>query len=524
MKKAVALLMVVLMCMTLLTGCVKDLTSKLPDKPQDGDTTKKGETTQTESKVPDVAGLVYDTGEFQALVPNGWKGFPISDAFSDVADAVDTSCFNIIKDGTSDLDLFSKPYVRLDYYGPDTWMMKPSSDWYENVEDVEPMQLGEHSWSGFTGEDGYGKVAVLWSENGDYQYQATIWLEIESKTITLEDADLQAILASVKPSDGSNTTGDNTTGPSADGQTVATDNLDWWDREWYGWWCIQNGTGIYESASDVAWDAYAEIEAYSDYTGFLKLWDTGTSRDEPLAYGYEITFEPGSGELACMISDRVVFFPMGKWNNGSAATTMESINSAWAVDPTESTVSHFQDMIEILGHYEDPSNAGDSFDYYIYLRPWGTLWEDVRSGDTSGCIYSDMMPLYYDNWYISLLNLGHEHPVSSFDEGIAIINDYLAGNTGTGSLDPADKEGADGKVDMQTLKSALAWCKDNASYNTTYNEIATQFGVHGKQEKSLFENNTIYRWWATDDAYVKITFSLQADGTELWNVTQYDGI
>ena len=51
-----------------------------------------------------------------------------------------------------------------------------------------------------------------------------------------------------------------------------------------------------------------------------------------------------------------------------------------------------------------------------------------------------------------------------------------------------------------------------------------QFGAHGKQEKSLFEQNTIYRWWATEDAYVKITFTLGDDGTELWNITQYNGV
>ena len=193
----------------------------------------------------------------------------------------------------------------------------------------------------------------------------------------------------------------------------------------------------------------------------------------------------------------------------------------------DSTVSHFENMLEITGHYESPENPSDSFDYYIYLRPWGTTWDDVRNGDTSGCLYKDMMPLYHDNWYISLLNLGYERPVSTFQEGIDIINDYLANQGsggGSGTLDPAAKEGADGKVDMQTLKAALEWCKANASYNTPYDEIAAQFGVHGRQEKSLFENCTIYRWWATESAYVKITFTLGADGTELWNVTQYDGI
>ena len=90
-------------------------------------------------------------------------------------------------------------------------------------------------------------------------------------------------------------------------------------------------------------------------------------------------------------------------------------------------------------------------------------------------------------------------------------------------LDPADKAGADGRVDIQTLRSGLEWCKANASYNTPYDEIAARFGVHGKAIESLFEGSTIYRWWATEDAYVQITFTVK-DGLELWNVTQYNGL
>ena len=54
----------------------------------------------------------------------------------------------------------------------------------------------------------------------------------------------------------------------------------------------------------------------------------------------------------------------------------------------------------------DPDNSGDSFDYEIYLRPWGTEWEDVRSADISEMPYDDMMPAYYDSWYLPLIKDG----------------------------------------------------------------------------------------------------------------------
>jgi len=79
---------------------------------------------------------------------------------------LDATAISICKDGESDLDLFYKPYVRFDYYDPYTEMMKPSSEWYENVEDIEPFTTGTHTWSGFKAEDDYGKMAVLWAEEG----------------------------------------------------------------------------------------------------------------------------------------------------------------------------------------------------------------------------------------------------------------------------------------------------------------------------------------------------------------------
>lgn len=499
MKKVLATLLATALCAAMLAGC-------------------------SGSGKPKVTGEMYDTGAFRALVPGGWAAFPITDVFSD-EHAADTSCFNIIKDGASDLDLFSKPYVRLDYYGPDTQMMKPSRENYENVEEVAPMQLGTHSWSGFTGEDGYGgRSAILWAEEGDIQYQAVIWLEAGNEKITLDDEDVQAILASVEPSGGSISTD----GMSS-GSAVPTGNYDWWENHWYGWWAIKNGTGIYQKPSELklVWDTYAEIDVYNDNTGRVTIWDTGTSMDEPMIIAYDVSFEPGSSDKGRLVSRRVDFFPCGHWNDGMEADTMSEREVGWIIDPAESTVSHFENMLEITGHYASPETPTDSFDYYIYLRPWGTLWDDVRTGNTEGCLYKDMMPPYHDDWYVSLLHLGYERPTATFREGIAIINDYLAkqdSGGGGGTLDPAAKEGADGKVDMATLKTALTWCKENASYNTPYDEIAAQFGVHGKQIDSLFENCTIYRWWATKDAYVQITFSLGADGSELWNVTQYDGI
>lgn len=500
---------------------------------EEEESSKKQESSSVQSQNSkqeiEIAGEIFDAGNVQVLVPEGWKAFPVTDAFADDPKTMDPDVVSICKGGETDLDTLTKPSIRIDYYGPDREMMGGLKDWYSNTEDLAPMQLGNYTWTGFTTTD-YGKMAVLCAEDGDHQYQATVYLEVEGKTISLEDQDVQAILASVRPSDGSSGGSTSNTNSSSESSSVSQEEsvlvtYDWWDGYWYGWWCIKNGTGSYAPASDIAWDAYAQIEVDSDNTGVLTLWDTGTTLDDPLAYGYMI-YEAGITDKGRMVTERGTFFPENAWNNGMAAVSSEIGYGEWTVDVADSSVSHFDSLIEIKGHYQDPGNAADSFDYYVYLRPWGLSWDDVRNGDTTGCIYSDMMPLYYDNWYVSLVSLGYERPTNSFAEGIDIIEKAIAGESdaGNGALDPAAKEGATGEVSMEILQKCLPWCKTETSYDTTYEEVAAQFGAHGKSIESLFEGMSIYRWWSAEDIYIQITFKIGDDGTETWNVTQWKGL
>lgn len=363
----------------------------------------------------------------------------------------------------------------------------------------------------FTYTDNGSSVSVLFA--GNYAPNVLAYT-ISGKTLNIEDS-FGNIVTYEKTSD-ADTPLDISPASETAGESVS---YDWWEGAWYGWWCIRNGTGSYAPATGIAWDAYAEIKVSNDNSGVITIWDTGIDREDALIRAYA-DFGPGSTSRGAVVTQRVVFFPRGYWNNGMEAVTMEDSTQGWTIDPADSTVSHFENMLEITGHYQNPDDAADSFDYFIYLRPWGTLWEDVRSGDTSGCLYSDMMPLYHDNWYLSLLNLGYNAPPPSFEEGITIIENAI--NSAAGSLDPAGKEGADGMVSLQTLKDALQWCKTETSYSTTYDEVAAHFGVHGKLINDDGQYR-FYRWQSDADNYIQITFTVK-DGQEYWNVTQWNGL
>ena len=384
-----------------------------------------------DSESGEVTGEYYDTGNFKALVPEGWKAFPQHDVFSDDPNEMNPNRLTISKGGEDDWDLFTKPNVQISYGGASTTLMATDESWYEDVEALDTVVSGDHTWTGFKGTSLGYKYIFLYEDTGKIQYQISIMYETDNGSISLEDADVKAILASIeptnpddlaaiaeaKPEDPATTDEPGTT----DVPVTTSNDYDWWKGEWYGWWCVTDGTGVFENLNDIAWDAYAEINVYYDGTGIITLWDTETSRSSALV-NCRLTFEPGTDAHGKMVSDTGSFFDSGSWLTNWEINAAPIAARDWVVDAGASTVSHFDDMIEIAGKYVDPYYSTESFTYHIYLRPWGTTWDDVKEGDTSGCLYRDMMPLYYDTWYLPLLEKGVTTMPDSFTDGKTILS------------------------------------------------------------------------------------------------------
>lgn len=172
-------------------------------------------------------------------------------------------------------------------------------------------------------------------------------------------------------------------------------DLSWWQGDWYGWWIMRDGTGNWADEDDGSlrfWDTCARIYTFSDGTGYLELWDEDTEEGSCFASA-SLTFQPGSTAPGILISTGGIF-----WTN-------DLDEGEWYVDssdtPMGSTIDH---VICLHGSFTDEN--GDSFNYEIYLRPWGMEWEDVRALDTTALPYSNMMPGYYDSWYLPLIKDG----------------------------------------------------------------------------------------------------------------------
>lgn len=187
MKRIIAMLMAMVLCMSMLAAC--------------GGSEKDAASNDGEAAQEEVKGEVFDAGNVSALVPEGWAAFPVSDMWSDEEGAMDPNQMSICKDAESEWDLFSKPYVSIIYYGADTDLYEPDSTWYDEAKDIEDIKLSNLTWKGFTAVSLDMPMAILWADDGaGNEYQATIYLKTSEAEISLDDADVLAILESVKPS------------------------------------------------------------------------------------------------------------------------------------------------------------------------------------------------------------------------------------------------------------------------------------------------------------------------------------
>lgn len=172
-------------------------------------------------------------------------------------------------------------------------------------------------------------------------------------------------------------------------------DLDWWQGDWYGWWIMHDGTGDWADQPDKGlrfWDTCARIYTFPDGTGYLELWDEDNEEGSCFA-GANLSFSPGSTDAGILQNTDGTFW------------SQDLVPGEWYVDAGDMPMGiTIDNAICIAGIYTDEN--GDSFQYEIYLRPWGTEWEDVRNLDSDDMPYSNMMPGYYDSWYLPLIRSG----------------------------------------------------------------------------------------------------------------------
>ena len=274
--------------------------------------------------------------------------------------------------------------------------------------------------------------------------------------------------------------------PEKTGDTL----LDWWNGDWYGWWKMTGCSGYYEDMEGDWWDICGNIDIGADKTGVVRLWDEDYSRDSLMAKVNVTLSTAGTGEHGTMTSEDGQF------------TDIAIEHADWIVDPG---LADRDDLICIDGWYE---NGEDEFYYEIYLRPWGTYWDDADE---------DSRPKSYDDWYLPLIKAGKSMPD-------AIGADAPASSGDTKSTAPSGNSNAPsgtGLVSEEAVQKGYVWMNEvnNNIFDSTYEDLVDYFGVEGefvKEEYSdhMKRNQRYYKWVSKDDSshYVYVNFAEEEPG------------
>ena len=267
--------------------------------------------------------------------------------------------------------------------------------------------------------------------------------------------------------------------------------LDWWNGDWYGWWEMTECAGYYEDVDYTRWDICGNIDISTDKTGTLTLWDEDFARNNPMAEVSVTLSESDTGEYGTRTSKSGNF------------TDVDLASEEWVIDPAS---AGYENMIVIKGHYE---SGEDKFNYEIWLRPWGTYWDDVEEKDE---------PDYYTDWYLPLIKAGKSMPDS-------VGADALEGSGDASGTAPSGT----GIVTEEQVQKGYVWMNEvnNNIFETTYEEMVDYFGVDGlfvKEEYSdhMKLNYRYYKWISKDDDshFVYVNFAEKEPG--VFTVSAYN--
>ena len=236
------------------------------------------------------------------------------------------------------------------------------------------------------------------------------------------------------------------------GSSGLSDELKWWESDWYGYWTIDMGSGDYADLEGYMWDCYAVIDAEEDGTALVHLWD---DHMELGTVGIQIDVDGGVSYMGGATSEYGSMF-MGEVGHAN-----------WIIRPGVGGTD--EETLIIEARHDD----GDYMDYKIVLRKWGMMWEDLAK---------DERPRGYDDWYIGEMryigDMLSEIADSSLDDGTALfIHPEVAG----GAKNTSGNTGTSGGTDTSNSTSNSAssdsivgvWEYDGGKYIYTFNADGT---------------------------------------------------
>lgn len=141
----------------------------------------------------EIKGETKEVGDFSVLVPEGWMGYDMELSGEPI-----TYKTQIYKGAKEEIDMWSTPSVQITYWkdGEEDILTSAKSA-YNDTKDIDPVTIGDYTWKGFTGSFSDKPVTFLYTDEVG-PFSLAVFTEVDGKTISLEDADFQAIVNSLK--------------------------------------------------------------------------------------------------------------------------------------------------------------------------------------------------------------------------------------------------------------------------------------------------------------------------------------
>lgn len=179
-----------------------------------------------------------------------------------------------------------------------------------------------------------------------------------------------------------------------------------WNGNWYGWWEMHGATGGYTDREGQRRDLCARIEIDGSGEGSISLWDETGSASAPTGQ-VRIAVQAADGGKSVASSEDGFF----------AGDTLRS--GDWVIEPD---LYQYTDLLVIEGACTDEAGT---YNYSIFLRPWGTIWSDIE------VLESEQLPYRYFDWYLPALEESAAMPDT-------VGGEWVAGSQGV-SNDPTGK-------------------------------------------------------------------------------------
>lgn len=135
---------------------------------------------------------IFESKKFRVTVPDGWMAFSGTDSGGKVT----PKKIHVYKGISLETDIFTHAGITVCFFDKEDYYLSPKH-FYDNIQDIEPLTIGAHTWNGYTCTSLGYPYTMLDTEHDGCIFQVMILMKNREHEISLWDPDVRAIIESI---------------------------------------------------------------------------------------------------------------------------------------------------------------------------------------------------------------------------------------------------------------------------------------------------------------------------------------